>query len=248
MEFDTKKEIRNNRKALKPDWDILRKIKSDRQLDLAGPILFKQPKVNDVVIELRSEFPSIKQKTLKDVINNRRSLRSYRDKPMTFEEVEYLIWETCRIENVKGTAVFRTIPTGGARNGMETYIFINNVKEMKKGLYQYVQDKHQLVLINNSDDIHNQINASLNQQLRGAAVVFYFSAVPYRSEYKYSFTAHKMLAMEAGHAGQNLSLAAEIVDCGACCLAAYHQDKCDKVLELDGEEEFTMYAITVGKK
>jgi nitroreductase len=76
----------------------------------------------------------------------------------------------------------------------------------------------------------------------------YITASPYRTEYKYSFTAHKMIAMEAGHAGQNLSLAAEVIDCGACCLAAYRQDLADQVLGIDGVDEFTTYAITVGKK
>ncbi len=86
------------------------------------------------------------------------------------------------------------------------------------------------------------------RQLRGASITVIFTTVPYRSEYKYSFTAHKMIAMEAGHAAQNLSLAAEIVDSGCVCIAAYNQDLMDEVLQVDGIEEFATYAVCVGKK
>jgi nitroreductase len=56
-----------------------------------------------------------------------------------------------------------------------------------------------------------------------------------------------MIAMEAGHACQNLYLAAESIDFGAVAIAAYDQKKADQLLELD-EEEFVIYAATVGKK
>ena len=56
-----------------------------------------------------------------------------------------------------------------------------------------------------------------------------------------------MIAMEAGHACQNLYLAAESIDCGVVAIGAYHQQKADQLLELD-EEEFVIYAATLGKK
>lgn len=57
-----------------------------------------------------------------------------------------------------------------------------------------------------------------------------------------------MIAIEAGHACQTLSLAAEAIDSGACAICAYDQEKLDKTLKLDGEEHFTIYCATVGKK
>lgn len=243
-----KKEILNNRKAIKPDWTQLRKIKTDRNLELPRPEQFKQAQQDAEIITLQNNFPHIVQKTLTECIKNRRSLRKYNPTPLTFEELSYLLWETSRVDRYKPGVTFRTIPTGGATNAMETYIFINNVSDIEKGIYHYIQDKHQLALIAKETDIDTVVNEALMRQLRGAAVVFFLTAVPYRSEYKYSFTAHKMIAMEAGHACQNLSLAAEVIDSGACALAAYDQSKVDTVLKLDGVEEFATYCITIGKK
>ena len=246
MSFDPKKEVQNNRKAIKPSWVDLRMSETDRSKGLERPELFKVVQNGTTVIELPKEFPNIKQKTFTEVVKLRRSTRQYSDESLSIEEVSYLLWETSRVEFVKNNAVFRTIPTGGATNAMETYVYLNNVEGLS-GLYLYLQNEHKLALINDKA-IKDKVNKSLFQQLRGAGVVVYLTCIPKRSEYKYSFTAHKMIAMEAGHAAQNLSLAAEIIDAGACCLAAYDQDKCDQLLEVDGTEEFTTYAITVGKR
>jgi SagB-type dehydrogenase family enzyme len=182
------------------------------------------------------------------VIESRASLRQYADASLSFSELSYILWETARVKRTFKSAVFRTIPTGGATNAMETYVFVNGVEGIEKGLYLYLQNKHQLALIDADSSLEDRVNQALYQQLRGAQMVLFFTAVPYRSEYKYSFAAHKMIAMEAGHAGQNASLSAEVIDCGACCLAAYNQDLCDLLLQVDGEQEFTTYAITIGKK
>ena len=152
------------------------------------------------------------------------------------------------MDKAKGNVVFRTIPTGGATNAMETYIYLNNVDGTKKGLYLYVQDKHVLALIDDKDDLAGRVNEAMMHQLRGASMVFFITAVPYRSEYKYSYTAHKMIAIEAGHAGQNLSLASEVVDSGCVCIAAYNQELTDQLLQVDGKEEFATYIVAVGKK
>jgi hypothetical protein len=234
--FNPKDEINNNRKAIKPDWVKLREIKTDRILKLERPLPFKQPQEDAVIIELPFEFTELKQKTLAECIKNRRSLRKYSEAPLSFLEASYLIWETCRVNESKGNVVFRTIPTGGATNAMETYVYLNNVEGMEKAL------------VDNKADLAKRVHEGMMHQLRGAAMVFFITAVPYRSEYKYSYTAHKMIAIEAGHAGQTLSLAAEVVDSGCVCIAAYNQELTDQLLQVDGKEEFATYIIAVGKK
>lgn len=247
MDNYVKNEIARNRKTIKEDWRELRNFKTDRQLGLPRPKMFKQALDGNKIIELKKTFPNIQQKTLTDVIARRRSLRTYKDIDLSIEELTYLLWETSRVDDFKEGITFRTIPTAGATNSMETYVFINKVKGLEKGLYLYVQDKHQLALLDNSSDLEDKVNKALYGQLRGAGAVFFFTATPYRTEYKYSYASHKMIAMEAGHACQNLSLASEVIDCGACALAAYIQEYCDNLLGI-GEEEFVTYAATVGKR
>ena len=248
MDQKIKEVIQNNRKAIKPLWSELRDGVTPRDMGMERPTQFKGAMEDTLKIPLDVTFPNITQKTLTECIKNRRSVRRYSSTPLSKEEVSYLLYETARVDSYKVGAVFRTIPTGGATNAMETYVYINNVEGIAKGLYHYIQDQHQLQLLDNEETIEGRVNAALYNQLRGASIVILLTAVPYRSEYKYSFCAHKMIAMEAGHAGQNISLAAEVIDSGACAIAAYNQPLLDELLQVDGEEEFATYAFPIGKK
>jgi SagB-type dehydrogenase family enzyme len=81
-----------------------------------------------------------------------------------------------------------------------------------------------------------------------AAVVFAWSTIPYRSEWKYDISAHKKILIDVGHVCQNLYLASESVGAGACAIGIYDQKLIDEVLCLDGDEEFVLYLGAVGKK
>jgi SagB-type dehydrogenase family enzyme len=240
--------IRRNRETLKPKWTDLYRTNTAKRQGLEKPEMFLEPDPECKIFKLKEEFESIKQKTLSEVIESRSSLREYAELPLSFEELSYLLWETCRVKSYRNNAVFRTIPTAGATNSMETYIYANNIEGLDKGIYLYVQNKHSLAMANNIDNLSDLVNDSLLGQLRSAPVVFFFTALPERTEYKYDFCAHKMIAMEAGHACQNLSLAAEIIDSGACAICAYDQKKVDKILLINGDTHFATYCATVGKK
>jgi SagB-type dehydrogenase family enzyme len=66
-------------------------------------------------------------------------------------------------------------------------------------------------------------------------------------EWRYGLASYKVLAMDAGHVCQNLYLACEAIAAGTCAIGAYHQEKIDRLLRLDGKEEFTIYLAPVGK-
>ncbi len=57
----------------------------------------------------------------------------------------------------------------------------------------------------------------------------------------------KVIAMDAGHVCQNLYLACEAVGCSTCAIGAYDQEYADAVLDVDGEDEFTIYMAPVSK-
>lgn len=240
--------IKKNRETLKPNWIDLYNVQSAKRKGLEKPEKFLNAPSKSTVISLVDIFPNIKQKDFSEVISLRRSLRTYKDLALTQEELSYLLWETSRVTKVTDNAVFRTIPTAGASNSMETYVYIDNVIGLEKGIYLYLQEVHKLALIKNDINLDEKVNEALLNQLRGAQVVVFFTCVPERIEYKYHFCAHKMIAIEAGHACQNISLAAEVINCGVCAICAYDQAKVDEILTLDGEEHFTVYCATIGNK
>ena len=79
-----------------------------------------------------------------------------------------------------------------------------------------------------------------------AAVTFFWVADMYRSEWRYPSSAHKVVLLDAGHVCQNLYLACEVLGLGTCAIGAYEQEETDKLLQVDGEDRFCVYAAPVG--
>ena len=77
--------------------------------------------------------------------------------------------------------------------------------------------------------------------------MFVWTALPYRTEWRYATISHKVIAMDAGHMCQNLYLAVEAIQAGTCAIGAYDQDPMDRLIGVDGEEEFVIYVAPVGK-
>jgi SagB-type dehydrogenase family enzyme len=192
---------------------------------------------------------------VREAISARRSVRDFSDAPLSLEELSFLLWATQGVTAVQrddaGAIIqrFRAAPSGGARYPLETYLTIHRVSGLAPGLYRYLPNDHQLILVREDAQISNKLMAACYAApaVGEAAVVFIWSAVPYRTEWKYAYLAHRMIAMEAGHVCENLYLAAQSCGSGACAMLSYHQPRVDELLGVDGDDEFAIYVTCVGK-
>jgi SagB-type dehydrogenase family enzyme len=92
------------------------------------------------------------------------------------------------------------------------------------------------------------VTAGVGQEMLGqAAVCVVLSAVFQRTRWKYRERAYRYILLEAGHIGQNLYLSATSLGLGACAVGAFHDDKLNDLLGVDGEEEAALYILAVGK-
>jgi SagB-type dehydrogenase family enzyme len=182
--------------------------------------------------------------SLVNALNRRRSRRKFSREPLTLEELSFLLWVTQGVKRVRrdNSAILRTVPSAGSRHPLETYLLIHNVRGLEPGLYRYLALEHQLCFLRpHVEPIPDR------WFLRNCAVVFVWSAIPYRTEWRHSTFSHKMIAMDAGHVCQNLYLACEAIGAGTCAVGVYRQDEMDALLGLDGVDEFTLYVAPVGK-
>lgn len=188
---------------------------------------------------------------LKTAIAVRESRRSYSHQALSIEELSFLLWATQGIKKQidKGHAL-RTVPSAGCRHALETYLCVLRVEGLEQGIYRYLPVEHKLLFEFAEDNLSRKIwKAVLGQPYpRDAAVTFIWTAIPYRMEWRYDIAAHKVIAIDAGHVCQNLYLACEAIEAGTCAIAAYDQEAMDKLLRVDGENEFTIYLASVGKK
>lgn len=193
-----------------------------------------------------------------DLLDMRRSERVYADEPMTQAQLAFMLWSAQGIQEFRGegrVATLRVAPSGGARHPFELYAVVKNVSGLKPGIYRYapllhVGEKRVAVEFMGHFDNHDE---HMSEAMAGqkwtakAPVVLVLTCVPYRAEWRYSEAAHRVALIDLGHVGQNIMLSAAALGLGSCCIAAYSQEICDKALGLNGKDEYTVYAVTVGK-
>ena len=188
--------------------------------------------------------------TVAQAIGRRRSHRRYLDRPLTLQDLSFLLWATQGVQRrVSATTALRTVPSAGARHAFETYLAVLRVEGLEQGIYRYLPLEHALVLEDRPRDLAAALSVgSLGQSwIAGSAVTFCWSTIPERMEWRYDLAAHRVIAMDVGHVCQNLYLACEAVGAGTCAIAAYDQQAMDTLLDLDGQDEFTVYLAPVGR-
>lgn len=252
-EREVKKYIQTGRTFMKYDSGIAEddSYYTDQQLQKPQPPLCKE-KSSEVVIPLTKEFDQLNiTKDFTSILLERESHRIFTEQDMTVEELSYLLYMTQGVKSIRGNnyATLRTVPCGGARHEFETYLLVKNVAGLQPGKYHYLPLTHELEYFGTIDgDVEDMITESVVGQkwAEKANVIFYWSIVPYRCEWRYGIWAHRPALMDIGHVGQNLYLAATALGLGTCCLAAFDDKTCAELFSLDGEEEFVVYVAPVG--
>ena len=187
---------------------------------------------------------------LGEAIFQRKSIRNYSTASLSLEELSFLLFAAQGVRQVLGASVaLRTVPSAGARHAFETYVVVNRVDSLSAGIYRYLPFDGQLARLGLDPGIGLQAAAAcLGQKFIGAAAVsIFWTVIPERTEWRYGIAAHKVIAIDVGHVGQNLYLAGQAIDAGICTVAAYDQTACDRLLGVDGVDEFTIYIAAVGK-
>jgi SagB-type dehydrogenase family enzyme len=194
---------------------------------------------------------------------NRCSRRNYTDEPLSLFELAFLLWCTQGVKKViggyrkhikdgSGRNVLRPVAVGGCVNSYETYLAINNVSDVDNGIWRYLPMSHELLFLKTERTLKEKLvdaftNPSQDQHYTAnAGVVFFWTCLPYRGEWRYKHTAHKGMLLDLGHISQNLYLATEAIECGCCAIGGYYQKKVDALIDVDGNDEFTVLCASVG--
>ena len=223
---------------------------TDQQLKKPQPPLTKAP-MTDILIDLPKDFGELPiTGDFLSIVNRRKSHRVYTDRAVSLTELSCLLWCTQGVKSVRGKAyaTLRTVPGGGARHPFECYMAIRKVEGLQKGLYHYLPMTHQIECLGARDDLESLIGRTLQGQrwAEKASVVFYYSCVFYRAEWRYGIWAHPTVLIDSGHITENLYLAATSIGLGGCAVASVDGPEANQAFGVDGAEETIFYAMPVG--
>lgn len=225
-------------------------FESDQMLKKPQPPLVKAPMGGEIT-SLPRGFESLPfHNNILQVLAQRKSSRVYTRKPITLLQLSFLLWAQQGIRGLRGKhyATLRTVACGGARHEFELYMAVLHVEGLQAGLYHYLPMTHELELLLCPVQLAQTVGTVLAEQTwcAKAGAVFFYSVVPYRAEWRYSASAHRVALIDAGHITQNLYVACSALDLGTCAIAALDTRQCDALFGLDGQEEFIFYAATLG--
>jgi SagB-type dehydrogenase family enzyme len=182
-----------------------------------------------------------------EVLRIRNSIRSYSPKALHTADLAFLLWASTGIQRKHYNQEFRTAPSAGALYPIETYLVVNNVEGLEKGLYHYNIQAHTLEELKigalGKDLSHGALEQEMCQE---AQVVFIWTAIFERAKWKYKQRAYRYVYLDAGHIAQNLALSATSIGLGSCQIGAIFDDEINTILDVDGIEESTIYLSTVG--
>lgn len=175
----------------------------------------------------------------------RRSTRNYSSEPLTLQEVSQLLWAAQGVTNAAG---HRTAPSAGGLYPLELYVIVGSVDDLDPGLYHYLPDQHELVLVTGGDIRPELASAALSQtSVNSGAISIVVTAIYERTTGKYGDRGIQYVHIEVGHAAQNLCLQATALGLGLVTVGAFHDDQVSEVLDLP-EDENPLYIIPVGRK
>lgn len=194
------------------------------------------------------KLPEVKLKSdcsIEEALLKRRSVRDYKDEPLTLQEVSQLLWAAQGITDPRG---FRTAPSAGATYPLELYVVVGNVEGLEKGVYKYNPYENKIVKILDGDKRRELAVAALHQEwVEKCAINLVFTAVYERTTLRYGERGRvRYVHMEVGHAAQNVYLQAVSLKLGTVVIGAFYDDQVKKILNLPDNEE-PLYIQSIGR-
>jgi SagB-type dehydrogenase family enzyme len=145
----------------------------------------------------------------------------------------------------RGASLRRPVPSAGALYPLEVYVLAPAVTDLEPGVYHYDPFRHRLALL---DSLRfAELRATfVDRPLAGlTAALLVVTGVFWRSRLKYGSRGYRFTLLEAGHLMQNALLATTDLELAALPLGGFHDALLDRLVDADGLDEATLYALAL---
>ncbi len=194
--------------------------------------------------------PRLGGMTLADALARRRSRRVTCSDSITLADLGTLLGAAYGVSaHLDGSGQsFRTAPSGGALYPLELYIVTRLVDGVDEALLHYDPLRHCLERLR-AVDARSELEplTPYPELIRDTAALVVMTVMFWRSRFKYGQRAYRFAVLEAGHVGQNLSLAASALDLATVPLGGFYDRRVDDFLGADGVNEAALYLFPVAR-
>jgi len=177
--------------------------------------------------------------SIEKALLERRSIRSYKEEPLTLNELSQILWAAQGItEPKKG---LRTAPSPRAVYLLEVYVLPGNVTNLPMGIYKYQPQSHDLIKIADGDKKAELFKAAGQAPIKNAPVALVITGLSEKTQNP------AWMYLEAGHAAENIYLQSVSLKLGTVTMGGFKEDEVRKALKFP-EKERIIYIMPIGKK
>lgn len=193
-----------------------------------------QPKMSDEIIELYQ--PDIEKLKAEDysftwVLEERKSIRSYSDKPITVKQLGEFLYRCTRNKRITakdyGECTHRPYANSGGRYELELYAIANTCDNLDSGVYHYRPEAHQLCRLTGRNE---NVEALLEEAYFAtgkackAQVLLVFAARFQRMAWVYESAAYSLILKDVGSLQQTMYLVATAMNLAPCAIGCGNSD------------------------
>ena len=177
--------------------------------------------------------------SIEKALLERRSIRSYKEEPLTLNDLSQVLWAAQGItEPKKG---LRAAPSPRAVYLLEIYVLPGNVTDLPMGTYRYEPQGHELVKTADGNKKAELFQAAGQAPIKNAPLALVITGLSEKTQNP------AWMYLEAGHAAENVYLQSVSLKLGTVAMAGFKEDEVRKVLNLP-EKERVIYIMPIGKK
>jgi len=193
------------------------------------------------------ELPSV---SLFEMMRARKSVRSFRQSLISIQEMAAILFSGYGVTRTKNSVPhrLRTVPSAGALYPLELYVHTSQLEDYESGVYHYNPEEHCLRLIRAGDATEGVRQTILQPDiLHHATACIFITAIFERSVFKYQDRGYRFALIEAGHAAQNMNLAACALGMDSVNIGGFFDREVDSFLALDGVTQSILYMVVIGR-
>jgi len=185
--------------------------------------------------------------SVEKALAERRSIRSFKDEPLTLQQISQLLWAAQGVTDDKG---HRTSPSAMTSYPLEVYLLAGNITGLPAGVYHYLPQGHNLTTVslgNKIDQLFSSASGGRADWRAGSPAVIVITGVFERVNKIPGQDLSRFVYVEAGTASENLLLEVVSLGLGATYTAGFDENKTREYLGLSQGEE-PIGILPVGKK
>ncbi|HET9530973.1 MAG TPA: SagB/ThcOx family dehydrogenase, partial [Blastocatellia bacterium] len=146
-----------------------------------------------------------------------------------------------------GEIYFRAAACAGALYPVETYVVTRELEGLRPGLYHFNPGDFSLRLLREGDQRPLVLRATAgNEQAATAPVMLVYTAITWRSAWKYRARSYRYHFWDNGMIVANAMAIASAHGLASHLIMGFKEDEIDNLLGIDGEKELSLSLLTIG--